>query len=60
MLISKGPISSWPVNMCSGITSKCWAQEYGSAQEVVDNMLVVQKKSNLHVIVNIYAKKKQS
>jgi hypothetical protein len=29
--------------VCSGITSKCWAQEYGSAQEVVDDIAVIQK-----------------
>jgi hypothetical protein len=29
--------------VCSAITSKCWMQEYGSAQEVVDDIAVVQK-----------------
>jgi len=29
--------------VCSAITSKCWTQEYGSAQEVVDDIAVVQK-----------------
>ena len=38
-------------SVCARITSKCWTQEYGSAQDVVDDISVVQKKHGLHVIV---------
>jgi hypothetical protein len=35
------------LQVCGAITSKCWTQEYGSAQEVVDDIAVVQKKHSL-------------
>ena len=43
----------FPVDLqvCGTITTKCWAQEYGSAQEVVDDIAVVQKKHSLYVIL---------
>lgn len=34
------------------ITSKCWTQEYNSTQEIVNNILIVQKKRGLHIIIN--------
>ena len=37
--------------VCGTVTSKCWAQEYGSSQEVVDDIAVVQKKHSLYVIL---------
>ena len=33
--------------VCGTITSKCWAQEYSSAREV-DDMMVVQETQSLH------------
>jgi serine/threonine protein kinase len=36
---------------CDAITRKCWKQEYGSAQEVVDDVAMVQKRCHLHAIV---------
>ncbi|RDL37460.1 Uncharacterized protein BP5553_04893 [Venustampulla echinocandica] len=37
--------SQFPIDPqgCSAITNKCWTQEYGSSQEVVDDITAVQK-----------------
>ena len=38
-------------SMCARTMNKCRIQEYRSAQEVIDEISVVQKKRGLHIIV---------